>query len=83
MDSICKLITIDYFKCYISQLFYHLQVAMIAYFTLFIASISTAGFSNIMVSPQQGIPLFAFFPIKSFFSAVIFFAFVADTGLSI
>lgn len=51
------------------------------YFGLFIASISTAGFSSIMISPHAGLPLFVFFPIKSLLSAVIFFAFVADTGL--
>jgi hypothetical protein len=54
---------------------------MVTYFTLFIASISTAGFSSIMISPSAGLPLFVFFPIKSLLSALTFFAFLADTGV--
>lgn len=56
-------------------------VSAFGYLVLFIAGVSTVGFSSLMTSPSRGIPLVAFFPLKCVTSLIVFAAFLADTDV--
>jgi hypothetical protein len=56
-------------------------VATVVYFALFLVSLTSLGYSDLVTGPSHGLAMAAFLPLKSLFSGLVFYGLFTDTGI--